>query len=117
MMSAMRDEARYREIARYCRKLLRENSQTDNDELLQQLKEWVLECEADADRSLSASRSDEALEQARRYHARAEEYRAVADQLRNPTAIAAYRSLAETYEAMASKLEEPSRRAKQQDAS
>jgi hypothetical protein len=115
-MSAMCDEARYREIARYCRKLLSERSEADNDELLQQLKEWVVECEADADRSLRASRSSEALEQARRHHARAAEYRAVADQLHNPTAIATYRSLAETFEAMASQLEEPSRRAKRRDA-
>jgi hypothetical protein len=115
-MSAMCDEARYREIARYCRKLLSERPEADNDELLQQLKEWVLECEADADRSLRASPRSDALEQARRHHARAEEYRAVAEQLRNPTAIATYRSLAETYEAMARQLEEPSRRAKQRDA-
>jgi hypothetical protein len=115
-MSAMLDEARYREIARYCRKLLSETSQADDDELIQQLKEWVLECEADADRSLRASRGNEALEQARRHHARAEEYRAVADQLHDPTAVATYRSLAETYEAMARKLEEPSRQANQRDA-
>lgn len=116
-MSAMRDEARYRAIARYCRKLLSETAPADDDELIQQLKEWVLECEADADRSLRASPSNEALEQARRHHARAEEYRAVAEQLHNPTAVATYRSLAETYEAMARKLEEPSRQAKQRDAS
>ncbi len=106
----------YREIARYCWKLLREGAETKNEELLQQVKEWALECDADADRSLRASRGDATLEQARRYRARAEEYRATADQLHSPTAIATYRNLAQTYEAMARKLEEPASRARHRDA-
>ncbi len=112
----MRDAARYREIAQYCRNLLRERAQTDNDELIQQLKEWALECDADADRPLRASRGNAALEQARRYRARAEEYRTVADQLQSPTAIATYRNLAQTYEAMAGRLEGHSRQAKHPNA-
>ncbi len=111
----MRDAA-YREIARYCRKLLREEAENKNNELLRQLGEWALECDADADRSVLAFRGNKVLEQARRYRARAEEHRAIADQLDSPPAIATYRHLAETYEAMARKLEEPLHRARQRDA-
>jgi hypothetical protein len=103
----MPDATHHREIARCCRKLLKEAAGTATPELLHQLKEWALECDESADRS---SFDSEPLEQARRHRARAEEYRAVAEQLHDPTAIASYRRLAETYEAMARKLEEPAPR-------
>jgi hypothetical protein len=48
---------------------------------------------------------NELFEQARRHRMKAEEYRAVADQMRNPTARASYLQLARTYEAMASRCE------------
>jgi hypothetical protein len=45
-------------------------------------------------------------EQVRRHQMRAAEYRAVADQMRDPTASASYRRLAESYETMGRRLEE-----------
>jgi hypothetical protein len=45
-------------------------------------------------------------ERARRYKMRAAEYRAVADQMRDPTARASYRQLAENYDAIGQRLEQ-----------
>ncbi len=104
MSLAMRDPDAYRQIARYCRYLLKEGGAMASPEVMSQLQQWAVECDGMADR-LSGGDPDHRLEQARRHRLRAEEYRAVADQMQNPTASATYRHLAETYEAMARQLE------------
>jgi dienelactone hydrolase len=107
--------AYHRELAQFCRKLLKEGARSASPELLEQLEKWAVECDESADLSLRTP-GGEALEQARRYRERAAEYRAVADQLRDPTATATYRHLAQTYDAMARRLEEPSRQSNGQEA-
>jgi hypothetical protein len=92
----------YRQLARHCRALLKV---ARNPELLAQLETWALECDRQADRALRTRPSDDIREQSRRHHMRAAEYRAVADQMQNPTARASFRHLAETYEAMGRRLE------------
>src|SRR5215472_18619403 len=92
----------YRQIARTCRDLLKI---TTKPELLAQLKTWAVECDRKADRALQRKPSGELREQARRHEQRAAEYRAVADQIQDPTARASFRHLAETYEAMGRRLE------------
>jgi uncharacterized protein YdbL (DUF1318 family) len=98
----LRDPAAYRRIARQCRSLMR---QTANPELLVQLQQWAVECDRRADRGFIGDQRDGRLEQARRYHRRAEEYRAASEQLREPRARASYLSVAATYDAMARQLE------------
>jgi hypothetical protein len=98
----MPDAAGYREVARYCRKLLKERSGELKAELITQLQEWAVECDRNADRGSPASAHHE---QARRYRLRAEEYRAIVEQLKTPMARASYENLACTYEAMARHLE------------
>jgi hypothetical protein len=99
----MGDHSFFRQIARQCRGLLKK---TRNPELFAQLRKWALECDRKADRALRTQPSEDMREQARRHERRAAEYRAVADQMENPTARASYRHLAATYGAMAQRLEE-----------
>jgi hypothetical protein len=73
-------------------------------EVVTQLEEWAVECDSNADR-LKIQRPSNLLEHARRNHLRVDEYRAVADQMHNPTSRASYRYMAETYEARARALE------------
>ena len=98
----MMDPGFYRQLARHCRVLLKVARNTD---LLAQLETWALECDRRADRALRTQPSDDIRAQANRHHMRAAEYRAVADQMKNPTACASFRHLAETYDAMARRLE------------
>lgn len=98
----MIDPAFYRQLARHCRALLKV---ARNPELLAQLETWALECDRRADRALRTRPSDDIREQAKRHHMRAAEYRAVGDQMQNPTARTSFRHLAQTYEAMARRLE------------
>jgi hypothetical protein len=98
----MIDRAFYRQLARHCRSLLQVER---NPELLAQLETWALECDRRADRALRTQPSDDIRAQANRHHMRAADYRAVADQMQNPTACASFRHLAETYETMARRLE------------
>ncbi|HWI27809.1 MAG TPA: hypothetical protein VN668_12620 [Stellaceae bacterium] len=95
----------YREIARYCRRLLKERTGDAGSELSAQLQQWAVECDNRADRDLGRSLPSARLERARRYRMRAEEYRAVLDQLSSPAARASYEHLAQSYEAMATQLE------------
>jgi hypothetical protein len=106
----MRDPAIDREIARQCRLLLK---LTANSEVSTQLQHWAVECDRKADRALRTSPSTDLLEQARRHLMRAEEYRAAASQMRDPTARASFQHLAEIYKAMARRLERSSHRSKQ----
>jgi hypothetical protein len=46
------------------------------------------------------------LDQAQRWRLKAEECRAVADQMKNPAAQASFRQMAETYDTLAKRLEE-----------
>lgn len=101
----MRDPNSYREIARYCRKLLKEKGGTAGGEVITQLQQWAVECDRAADRLVRDASADGLREQARRHRLKAAEYRAVADQMATPTAHASYRALAETYEAMARQME------------
>lgn len=98
----MTEAAAYREIARYCRKLLKERSREFGAELIAQLRDWAVECDRDADRRSPMSGYHE---QARRYRQRAEEYRSIIEQLKTPAARASYEHLAGTYEAMARRLD------------
>jgi hypothetical protein len=98
----MTDAAAYREIARYCRRLLKQRSREFGTETIVQLEHWAVECDRNADRASPASAYHD---QARRYRRRAEEYRAVIEQLTTPAARAAYERLARTYETMARQLE------------
>jgi hypothetical protein len=98
----MTDPGFYRQLARHCRSLLRV---ARNPELFTQLETWALECDRRADRGLRTQPSDDIRAQANRHHMRAAEYRAVADQMQNPTACASFRHLAEAYETMARRLE------------
>ena len=93
----------YRQIAGQCRALLKG---TRNPDLLAQLETWAVECDRRADRALQGKPSGEIHEQARRHEQRAAEYRAVAAQMRDPTAKASFRHLAESYEALGRRLEE-----------
>lgn len=54
---------------------------------------------------LSGVRSPGAPAQARQWRSKAEEYRAVADQTRNPSAQDSYRRMAQTYDHLAEQLE------------
>ena len=99
------DANSYREIARHCRKLLKERSGTAGAEVVAQLQQWAVECDRAADRLASDASADGLREQARRHRLKAAEYRAVADQVGTSTARASYRALAETYEAMARQME------------
>jgi len=97
----MGDSRSFREIAHQCRALMKKAADAD---IVHQLQLWAMECDAQADGLLGAERED-LLEQARRHRMRAEEYRAVAEQMQFPKSRASYRNLAETYEALASGLE------------
>jgi hypothetical protein len=98
----MVDLAFYRQLARQCRALLKVARDPD---LFAQLETWALECDRRADVALRERPSGDIREQAKRYQHRGAEYRAVADQMQNPTACASLRHLAETYEGMARRLE------------
>ncbi len=102
----MRDSAGPRQIARFCRKLLKEQAATAEPELAQQLQQWALECDTEADQLLPRA-ADQLREQARRHRQRAEEYRAIAEQMESPRVRASYRMLAESYDGMAEQLEAP----------
>lgn len=101
----MPNPAAYREIARYCRRLLKERTGDAGSELSAQLQRWAVECDSHADRDLGRSPPSARLERSRRYRLRAVEYRAIIDQLRSPAARASYEHLARSYEAMAKQLE------------
>ena len=98
----MPEAAFFRGLARQCRTRLKA---TGNPELQAQLETWVVECDRRADRALREQSGGDIHDQARRHEQRAAEYRAVADQMQNPTSRASFRHLAETYEAMARRLE------------
>lgn len=98
----MPEAAFFRGLARQCRTLLKV---TGNPELLAQLETWVVECDRRADRAAREHSGSGIRDQAGRYAQRAGEYRAVANQMQNPTSRASFRHLAETYEAMARRLE------------
>lgn len=102
----MRDPVAPRQIARFCRNLLKEKAATAEHNLTQQLQQWALECDSEADRLLPRS-ADQLREQARRHRRRAEEYRVIAEQMRSPRGRASYRLLAESYDRMAEQLEAP----------
>lgn len=99
----MSDSSSRRDIARQCRVLLKEAAKPD---LVHQLQQWAVECDSEADDTLRASPISDLLDQARRHRLRAEEYRAVVEQMQTPAARGTYQQLAETYEAMARRLEE-----------
>lgn len=95
----------YRDIARYCRRLLKEKGGSAGTELGDQLQQWALECDGQADHILQSAPARARLDQARRHRQRAEEYHAVAEQMQTPAARESYRHLAQSYEAMARRLE------------
>lgn len=99
----MRDPASRRTIAQRCRMLLKQGG---TPEIIQQLEQWALECDSEADETIPTASTSRLLEQARRHRLRAEEYRAIVEQMQHPAARASYQHLAETYEAMAERLEE-----------
>ena len=103
----MRDPVAPRQIARFCRQLLKENAASAETDLTQQLQQWALECDSEADRRLPRSPTDQLREQARRHRLRAEEYRAIAEQMESERGRASYRLLAESYDRMAAQLEAP----------
>src|SRR5690349_20540830 len=91
----------HRQIARQCRAHLRATRNRDD---LVQLETWAVECDRRADHALQRRPSSDMREQALRHEQRAAEYRAVADQMQDPTARGSFRHLAETYEAMGRRL-------------
>ena len=93
----------YRQIAASCRTLMKGAT------------EWAVECDSKADRRRRVRHPSDLIEDARRTHLRAAEYRAVADQMENPTSRASYRYMAETYEARARALERQARRLERGD--
>jgi hypothetical protein len=86
-----------------------------NPEVSTQLQGWAVECDSKADRMQKITRPGDLLEDARRSFLRADEYRAVADQMQDPTSRASNRYMAETYEARARALERLARRPKRGD--
>ena len=101
----MRNHDFYRNIARYCRRRLREKGAAASAELSDQLQQWAVECDGQADRTLREAPARDLLDRARHHRLRAEEYRAVAEQMQTPSARDSYHHLAESYDAMARQLE------------